>query len=107
MTGPTIKTEISIGSMVSWVGIVITIIGVGIAIGQDRSDIVTLKTTQIQSTADSRSLIRLQADVEYIKKAVDEIRAAGVVATKFACPDDQPILVASYCRGRPLATTGE
>ena len=71
---PAIKGEISVGNMVSWVGLLITIIGVGIAIGQDRADITTLKAAQVQTSEDSRALIRLQADMDYLKRAIDELR---------------------------------
>lgn len=75
MTGPTIRNEISVGTISSWVGLILLVVGVGIAIGQDRSEIAALKMQQIQSTQDSRALIRLQADMDYLKQAVDEIRA--------------------------------
>jgi hypothetical protein len=72
---PTIKGEISVGHIATWAGLLVTIIGVGIAIGQDRSDIAMLKAQQVQTIQDSRALIRLQSDMDYLKKAVDELRA--------------------------------
>lgn len=58
-----------------------------------------------QSSLDSRTLIELRTDVAYIKSAIQDIRAyAAASAISIACPDSQPILVASYCRGRPMAS---
>lgn len=75
MTGPTFKADISVGHIATWAGLIVTIVGVGIAIGQDRSDIEALKAAQVQTTQDSRALIKLQSDMDYLKRAVDEIRA--------------------------------
>lgn len=75
MNMPRVKNEISLGSVVSWVGIIGTILGLGMAIGNAQTDIEGLKASQAQSSADSRALIRLQADMDYLKAAVDEIRA--------------------------------
>lgn len=75
MNMPRVKNEISLGSVVSWVGIIGTILGLGVAIGNAQTDIEGLKASQAQSSADSRALIRLQADMDYLKAAVDEIRA--------------------------------
>lgn len=75
MNMPRVKNEISLGSVVSWVGIIGTIVGLGISIGNAQTDIEGLKASQAQSSADSRALIRLQADMDYLKAAVDEIRA--------------------------------
>ena len=72
---PTFKSEISVGHIATWFGLLVTIIGMGIAIGQDRTDIANLKAAQVQTTQDSRALIRLQTDMDYLKRAVDEIRA--------------------------------
>lgn len=74
MNMPRVKNEISIGSIVSWVGIIGTILGLGMAIGNAQTDIEGLKASQVQSNADSRALIRLQSDMDYLKEAVDEIR---------------------------------
>lgn len=74
MNMPHVKNEISIGSIVSWVGILGTIIGLGMAIGTAQADIEGLKVSQAQSNADSRALIRLQSDMDYLKAAVDDIR---------------------------------
>lgn len=74
MNAPRIKNEISVGTISSWVGIIAMVIGVGIAIGQDRTEIATLKAAQVQSTADSRALIKLQSDMDYLKSAIDELR---------------------------------
>jgi len=74
MNMPRVKNEISIGTISSWAGLVMLIVGVGIAIGQDRTEIAALKAGQIQSNADSRALIKLQSDMDYLKDAVDELR---------------------------------
>lgn len=72
---PTFKSEISVGHIATWIGLLVTIVGMGIAIGQDRTDIANLKAAQVQTTQDSRALIKLQTDMDYLKRAVDEIRA--------------------------------
>ena len=77
MNMPRVKNEISIGSIISWAGIVGTILGLGMAIGNAQTDIESLKSAQVQSTADSRALIRLQSDMDYLKSAVDELRSRG------------------------------
>jgi hypothetical protein len=74
MNMPRVKNEISIGTISSWAGLLMLIIGVGIAIGQDRTEIAQLKAAQVQSNADSRALIKLQSDMDYLKDAVDELR---------------------------------
>jgi len=74
MNMPIVKNEISIGSIVSWVGIIGTILGLGMAIGNAQTDIEGLKSSQVQSIQDSRALIRLQADMDYLKLAVDDLR---------------------------------
>lgn len=74
MNMPRVKNEISIGSIVSWVGIIGTILGLGMAIGNAQTDIEGLKVSQAQSNADSRALIRLQSDMDYLKEAVDDLR---------------------------------
>jgi hypothetical protein len=77
MPMPRVTNEISIGSIVSWVGIVGTILGLGMAIGNAQTDIEGLKAAQVQSNADSRALIRLQSDMDYLKSAVDDLRSRG------------------------------
>lgn len=84
MNAPRIKNEITIGSIASLVGLVITIFGfiaaltnVGVAIGNAQTDILSLKAAQVQSSADSRALIRLQADMDYLKAGLDELRGRG------------------------------
>lgn len=74
MNAPRIKNEITVGSIASLIGLIVVIIGFGIAIGNAQTDIATLKAGQVQSSADSRALIRLQADMDYLKGAVDELR---------------------------------
>ncbi|MFC3706033.1 hypothetical protein ACFOOL_14870 [Devosia honganensis] len=74
MNAPRIKNEITIGSLASLLGLIMTILGFGIAIGNAQTDIAALKAGQVQSSADSRALIRLQADMDYLKGAVDELR---------------------------------
>lgn len=74
MNMPRVKNEVSIGSIVSWVSILLTVVGLGAAIGSAQSDIASLKSSQAQSNADSRALIRLQSDMDYLKMAIDELR---------------------------------
>lgn len=74
---PHVKNEISLGSIVSWVGILGTIIGLGMSIGNAQTDIDNLKAASVQTSADSRALIKLQTDMDYLKSAVDELRARG------------------------------
>lgn len=75
MSPPQIKNEISIGTIVTLVGLVGTVLGFGVAIGGAQGDIAQLKTTQIQSMSDSRALIKLQSDMDYLKSAIDELRS--------------------------------
>ena len=72
---PTFKAEISVGHIATWVGLIVTILGLGIAIGQDRTDIQSLKSVQVQTMQDSRMLIKLQTDMDYIRRAIDEMKA--------------------------------
>lgn len=74
MNAPRIKNEITIGSLASLLGLIMTILGFGIAIGNAQTDIAALKAGQVQSSADSRALIRLQADMDYLKAGLDELR---------------------------------
>lgn len=83
MNAPRIKNEITIGSIASLVGLIITIIGFGIAIGGAQTDIANLKAAQVQSNQDSRALIRLQADMDYLKSAVDDLRTRGPSPASF------------------------
>lgn len=84
MNAPRIKNEITVGSIASMIGSFIaivgltgTIIGFGVQIGNAQTDIATLKAGQVQSLADSRALIRLQADMDYLKAGLDELRGRG------------------------------
>ena len=74
MNAPRIRNEITIGSIASLLGLVVTIVGFGVAIGNAQTDISNLKAAQVQSVQDSRALIRLQADMDYLKSAVDDLR---------------------------------
>lgn len=81
MNAPRIKNEITvgsiasmIGSLVAIVGLVGAIIGLGASIGTAQADIISLKAAQVQSSADSRALIKLQSDMDYLKGAVDDLR---------------------------------
>jgi hypothetical protein len=74
MNAPRIKNETTVGSLASLIGLVLTVLGFGIAIGTAQTDIAALKAQQVQSTQDSRALIRLQADMDYLKSAVDDLR---------------------------------
>jgi hypothetical protein len=82
MNAPRIKNEITVGSIASLVGLVITIFGfiaaltnIGVSIGNAQTDINQLKAAQVQSSADSRALIKLQTDMDYLKGAIDELRS--------------------------------
>lgn len=75
MNAPRIKNEISIGTIATLIGLVVTVLGFGIAIGNAQTDITQLKLTQNQSMQDSRALIKLQSDMDYLKSAVDDLRA--------------------------------
>lgn len=75
MEAPRVKNEITVGSIASWITILCTIVGFGVAIGQDRTDIAYLKAQQSQTAQDSRALIRMEADMAYIKRTLDELKA--------------------------------
>jgi hypothetical protein len=72
---PTVKNEISIGTLVAVLGLVMTLVTTGMSVGNLQTEVAALKTAQSQMVTDSRALIRLQADMEYLKSAVDEIRS--------------------------------
>ena len=75
MNAPRIKNEISIGTIATLIGLVATVLGFGVAIGGAQQDIAQLKTTQTQSMSDSRALIKLQSDMDYLKSAIDDLRS--------------------------------
>ena len=75
MNAPRIRNEITIGSLAALLGLLATVVGFGVAIGNAQTDIANLKAASVQTSADSRALIRLQADMDYLKSAVDELRA--------------------------------
>lgn len=75
MSPPQIKNEISVGTIATLIGLVATVLGFGVAIGTAQQDISQLKLTQTQSIQDSRALIKIQADMDYLKSAIDDLRA--------------------------------
>lgn len=99
------KGEISVGHVATWVGLAVTIAGGGMAIGQARADIDVLKAEQSRRQQDSNTLIRLETSMEYVEDSVAEIlnrlRTAGIAQSNISCPNEKPVLVASYCRSMP------
>lgn len=80
---PQVVNTITIGSLASLIGLLVSVIGFGVALGAARADldgvrrdVVELQTYQKQADTDSRALIRLQADVDYIKGDVAYIKKA-------------------------------
>lgn len=71
---PTFENRITIGSLVSVVGLLVTTVGFGIAIGSVRADIDTLKADRVQTVLDSRAIIGLQKDMVYLKEGFAEVR---------------------------------
>lgn len=80
---PQVINTITIGSLASLIGLFVSVIGFGVALGAARADlsnvrqdVETLQAHQKQADIDSRALIRLQADVDYIKDDVAYIKKA-------------------------------
>lgn len=71
---PNVKNEISIGTLIAVLGLVITLTGVGAVGGKLQADIGALQAQQKDLVADSRALVRLQTDMDYLKRAIDELR---------------------------------
>jgi hypothetical protein len=81
MNMPRVKNEITIGSIASMIGslgaiigLIVAVVGFGVSIGNAQTDINQLKAASVQSVQDSRALIKLQSDMDYLKRAIDELR---------------------------------
>jgi hypothetical protein len=72
---PTFENRITLGSLASLVGLIVTVVGFGVAIGGIRSDVDLLMAERVQSSQDSRAIISIQADVRYLKEAFDDFRS--------------------------------
>lgn len=67
--------------------------------GEISQRVEALETDARQASIDSRTLIRVEQDVAYIKQAVQNLtRDLQSASSPLPCPPDQPILVASHCR---------
>lgn len=96
------ENRFTTGNLVQIVGLIGTIISLGIAIGIFKTEIESLKETARQSISDSRTLIRVESDVAYIKQAIQNLsRDLRTASGTLPCSEDRPILVASYCRALP------
>lgn len=71
---PTVKNEISVGTLVAVLGLFITLASVGAIGGRLQAEVMALQEKQVAAEADSRVLVRLQTDMDYLKRAVDELR---------------------------------
>lgn len=80
--------------------LLVMVVGLGVTYGQVMTRLETVEEASKQSVIDSRTLIRVENDVAYIKESIQRIeRAAMTASTPFAmCPTEKPILVASHCR---------
>lgn len=102
--------KISLGSIISIIVSLITLIGVfmsvGVAWGAMDERMKKLEIGYNQASLDSRTLIEVSKDVAYIKDSILRIERAASMAShnlpyRGTCPDDKPVLVASYCRSLP------
>lgn len=75
MNVPTVKNEISVGTLVAVLGLFITVAQVGAVGGRLQAEVMALQEKQVAAEADSRALVRLQTDMDYLKRAVDELRS--------------------------------
>lgn len=106
------------GNIAQIVTLVITIIGVGIAIGSFGERLVALERSSTQSNQDSRTLIKVEEQVSNLNKGQDAMReevsriaesiyrierAASLASSPVSiCPTEKPVLVASHCRTLPM-----
>ena len=96
---PKFENRFTTGNLIQIVGLIITIVTIGISIGIMKAEIEGLKESARQSASDSRALIELRTDVAYIKQAVQNLsRDLRTASSPIPCPVEQPVLVASYCR---------
>lgn len=99
--------KISLGSIISIIVSLITLIGVfmsvGVAWGAMDERMKKLEIGYNQASLDSRTLIEVSKDVAYIKESILRIeRAASLASAPLSlCPTEKPILVASHCRSYP------
>lgn len=102
---PPIENKVSLGSIVSSITLIGLIVSLGVTYGQVTSRIERLEAVSQQFNIDSRTLIRVENDVAYIKESIQRIeRAASMAAAPLAvCSSEKPILVASHCRSLPGA----
>lgn len=70
---PQIENKITIGQISVIVTLAITVASVGVVWGDTQRRIAAVETAQRQFIEDSRTLIRLQSDVEYIRRSVDTL----------------------------------
>lgn len=78
---PLVKKEISIGTIIAVVGLIVSLTGLGgtlMQIGVWRgvmdAELSSIKIQMAQTQADSRALLKLQTDMDYLKRAVDDLR---------------------------------
>lgn len=100
-----VENRFSVGSIVSSITLIGLIISLGITYGQVTSRIERLESVSQQSNVDSRTLIKVESDVAYIKESIQRIERSGSLASApFAmCPSEKPVLIASHCRSYPTA----
>lgn len=98
-----IENKWTVQGIAQLIGLVVTIIGMGIAIGSFNSRLLAVEESSRQSSLDSRTLIRVESDVAYIKESIQRIERANALASAPIplCPTERPILVASHCRSYP------
>lgn len=98
-----VENKWTVQGIAQLVGLVVTIIGMGIAIGSFNYRLVAVEEASKQSSLDSRTLIRVESDVAYIKESIQRIERATSLASAplSMCPTEKPILVASHCRSYP------
>lgn len=102
-----IDPKVSLGNIIS-IGVSLTtligvVLSVGVAWGAADKRIQVLESGYQQSSLDSRTLIRVESDVAYIKESIQRIERANALASAPIplCPTERPILVASHCRSYP------
>lgn len=98
-----VENRLSVGSIVSSLTLVGLIVSLGVTYGQVTSRLESLEVASKQSSLDSRTLIRVENDVAYIKEYIQRMERAAMTASGplAMCPTEKPILVASHCRSVP------
>lgn len=94
----------SVGNIVSVATLIGLIISLGYTYGQVVKRLESLEAASQQSNLDSRTLIRVESDVAYIKESIQRIERATSLASLpvSMCPNEKPVLVASHCRTLPM-----